>query len=257
MAGDILLRSDKGPVATLVLNRPKHLNAFNRELRLALIAAVRAIDADPAIRVAILKGEGRSFCAGADLTEGLAGGVAAMLEAEYKPFLTGIAASRVIWIAQVQGAAAGIGAATAMACDLVAMADDAYVYMAFAAIGLIPDGGNTWLLGNAMGYRHALAAILEGRKIPAGECVGYGIANRTFAPDALDAGVAQWAGNLANGAPLAMTAAKKLLRENHRRSFAEAIDAEARAQNPLTRSADFRNAVKAFFGKRKPEFSGR
>jgi 2-(1,2-epoxy-1,2-dihydrophenyl)acetyl-CoA isomerase len=254
---NVLRRENRGAVATVTLNRPQQLNAYNRELRLALIGAVGAIDADPAIRVAILKGEGRSFCAGADLTEGLAGDVAVMLEEEYKPFLTGIAGSRVIWIAQVQGAAAGIGSATAMACDLMAMSEDAYVYMAFAAIGLIPDGGNTWLLGNAMGYRHALVAILEGRRIAAAECVGYGIANRTFPLYELDAGVAQWAERLASGPPLAMAAAKKLLRGNHRRDFSEAISAEALLQGPLTRSEDFRNAVKAFFDKRQPQFKGR
>ena len=170
---DLPLRLEKdGAIARLTLARPQAFNALDAGLRAALRQALREIETDPAIRVVILSGDGPGFCAGADLKDGSGYAPAhQMIEEEYRPILTGIAASQKIWIAQVHGAAAGIGAALAMNCDLMTMAEDATIYMAFAAIGLVPDGGNCWLLLRGMGYKRALRAILEGARIPAAEAV--------------------------------------------------------------------------------------
>lgn len=257
MSDNILLKQTDGSVAILTLNRPKQFNALNAELRAALRDAVEEIENDPSIRVAILKGEGRGFCAGADLSAGLEKPVNEHIDREYKPALEGIAQGNTIWMAQVHGTAAGIGAAFAMNCDLVTMADDATVYMAFAAIALIPDGGNTQLLLNHMGYHRALQAILEGRKVPADECLQYGIANKLFAADELDAKTLQWAKSIADGAPLAMGAAKRLLRRIGKLDYGDAISTEGVEQNTLTESEDFTTGVSAFFAKEKPQFQGR
>lgn len=257
MSTDVLLYEADGAIATLTLNRPKQFNALNAELRAALRETVGKIENDPAIRVAILKGEGRGFCAGADLAGGLEKPVNEHIDREYKPALEGVAHSNKIWIAQVHGVAAGIGAAFAMNCDLVTMADDATVYMAFAAIALIPDGGNTQLLLNHMGYHRALQAVLEGRKIPAQECLDYGIANKLFPAEELDEKTREWAQSLATGAPLAMAAAKRLLRKIGKVDYGEAISVEGIEQNALTESEDFTAGVTAFFAKQKPEFKGR
>ena len=256
--GDPVLELHKsGAVATVTLNRPKQFNALNDELRAALRAAVADIEADESIRVAILKGAGRGFCAGADLAGGLEQPISDHIEREYKPALTGIAEGNTIWIAQVHGTAAGIGAAFAMNCDLVTMADDATIYMAFAAISLIPDGGNTQLLLQAMGYHRALQTILEGRKVPAEECLALGIANKLFNGDALDEKTRNWAERLADGPPLAMGAAKRLLRRVGRETYAQTISSEGQEQNALSQSHDFANAVASFFKKEKPVFEGR
>jgi 2-(1,2-epoxy-1,2-dihydrophenyl)acetyl-CoA isomerase len=143
---DVLLVSVEGSIATVTLNRPDRLNAFNADLKLAMRNAVGRLNDNDDVRVVILKGAGRSFSAGADISGEMAEPISFHLDSDYKPFLTGIEKSDKLWIAQVHGAAAGIGAALAMNCDLVVMAEDAYIYMAFAAIGLIPDGGNTQLL---------------------------------------------------------------------------------------------------------------
>ena len=209
------------------------------------------------MRVVILKGAGRGFCAGADLSGGFDQPISAHIDREYKPALTGIAQSSKIWIAQVHGSAAGIGAAFAMNCDLVTMADDATLYMAFAAISLIPDGGNTQLLLQNMGYHRALQAVLEGQKIPATECLQYGIANKLFSSDSLDAETANWAEQLASGAPLSMAAAKRLLRSVGRMDYGDAISQEGQEQTPLSQSADFKAGVDAFFKKQKPVFTGK
>lgn len=257
MSEDVLLFEKSGPVATLTLNRPKQFNALNDVLRARLREAVGTVDSDGDVRVVILKGTGRGFCAGADLAGGLEHPVSKHIEREYKPALEGIAASDKIWIAQVHGSAAGIGAAYAMNCDLVTMADDANLYMAFAAIALIPDGGNTQLLLSHMGYHRAMQAVLEGRKIPADECLQHGIANKLFAPEKLDSGTMEWAQDLASRAPLAMGAAKRLLRRVGSLPYGEAISLEGEEQNHLTRSEDFQTGVDAFFAKEKPVFVGK
>jgi len=257
MSDDVLRYETSGPIATLTLNRPKQFNALDAELRAMLRDAVEKVENDGTIRVAIIKGEGRGFCAGADLSAGLEKPVSEHIEREYKPSLEGIAQGNKIWIAQVHGVAAGIGAAYAMNCDLVTMADDASVYMAFAAIALIPDGGNTQLLLNHMGYHRALQAVLEGRKIPASECLEYGIANKVFAPDDLDAETLEWARSIASGPPLAISAAKRLLRKIGKLDYGDAISTEGSEQDALTESEDFTTGVAAFFEKKKPEFQGR
>lgn len=257
MSDEVLLVEKSGPVATMTLNRPDKMNSFDPSLRAAMRLNVAEIEDDRDIRIVILKGAGRCFSAGADLSAGRQGPVSFHLDTEYKPFLTSIAQSDKIWIAQVHNACAGVGAALAMTCDLCIMAEDAYVYMAFAAIALVPDGGNTWLLLNAMGYRRALQACIEARKIPASECAEMGIANKVVPTADIDTATREWAEKLAEGAPLSMAATKRMLRSVGAMSFGDAISAEAREQTHLLQSKDFAEGVRAFFAKEKPAFQGK
>ena len=254
---DVVLVERNGTVASLTLNRPAVRNAFNGQLRSRLLAAVEEVNADDGVRVVALFGAGEGFCAGADLSEGVSESVTEQIETEYKPFLMAIADSTKTWIAGVNGAAAGIGGALAMTCDLAVMEEDASIYLAFAAIGLIPDGGTTWHLLHAMGYHRAFQTIVEGRRIPAAECLELGLANRIVPAASVRKETLAWAEKLAQGAPLAQATAKRVLRHVGRMRLADAISLEAKAQQKLVESEDFRNAVAAFFDKRKPEFSGR
>ncbi|MCB1397772.1 MAG: enoyl-CoA hydratase/isomerase family protein [Rhodobacter sp.] len=253
---DLLLEID-GPVARVTLNRPQAFNALNAGIRDAMRAAIATIDADDAVRVVILSGAGRGFCAGTDLAENLGGqSTTDFILREYQPLLSAIAASPKLWIAQVHGSAAGIGAALALVCDLMTIAETATLYLAFAAIGLVPDGGTTWQLHRALGPRHALQTILEGRRIPADEAVARGLANAAHPEAELAPETAALALRLTRGAPLAAAAAKRLMRVMDGLSLDAAIAAEAQEQGPLARSADAREGMTAFFEKRAPVFRG-
>jgi 2-(1,2-epoxy-1,2-dihydrophenyl)acetyl-CoA isomerase len=253
----VVLVEKSGAVASVTLNRPAVFNAFNAQLRAELTRTVEALNADDGVRIVILKGAGPGFCAGADLTEGMSGSVTEQLEQEYKPFLMGIALSDKLWIACIHGSAAGIGGALAMACDLAVMDEAANIYLAFAALGLIPDGGATWHLLRAMGHKRALQTIIEGRKMPALECEALGLVNKVAPAGTAHDVAMQWAQELAKGAPLAQSAAKRVLRHGGRMRLQDAITLEAKLQQSLVESEDFRDAVAAFFDKRKPHFKGR
>ena len=246
-------------VATIALNSPDRLNAFHQAMRLELIEVVQQAEADNDVRVVILTGAGRAFSSGADLTEGTAGfnTFVEQCAAEYKPWLMAMHDSSKLYVAAVNGACAGIGSAAAMNCDLIMMADDAYIYQAFSAIGLMPDGGATWLLLQKLGYQRALELAVDAGKLTAQQCLELGIANKVVAADSLLQQAQQWAEKLALGSPLAQTAVKSLMRKAHNMDYGEVIDAEARLQDKMIKSEDTANAIQAFFAKQKPVFHGK
>ncbi len=203
----VLVERDDG-IAVVSLNRPASLNAFNAQLRHELRQAVREVNDDPAVRVVILTGAGRAFCAGADLAETgenpASFRVEDQLNGEYKPILLEMNSAPKPWIAAVNGAAAGIGSAFAMNCDLSVMAEDAYLYQAFAAIGLIPDGGATWHLVRTLGRQRAYEVIVSGEKVRAQKCLDWGLCNRVVPAAELMAHTRAWARELAAKLPCAM-----------------------------------------------------
>ena len=178
-----------GAVALLRLNRPQALNAFDASLRRELLIAAREVNADDAIRVVVLTGAGRGFGAGADLSEVPTADphwrVEDQLNLEYKPAVMEIFNAPKPWISAVHGPAAGISSAFAMVCDLTVMADNAYIYQAFAAISLVPDGGATWHLVRTIGRKRAYEIIATGEKISAQKCLEWGLCNRVVPTERL------------------------------------------------------------------------
>ena len=158
-------------VVEVLINRPENYNTFNTELRLSLTENLRKIDQDKDARIVILRGEGPGFCAGADLNDGGQMPPSKQLLDEYFPIFETVSKSQKLFIAAVHGSAAGIGTALAMNCDFTAMAASSRISMVFSNIGLVPDGGATYLLQKSLGYRKALEVIVSGSHLSAEECL--------------------------------------------------------------------------------------
>lgn len=246
-------------VAVITIHRPDAMNSFNTELRRDLLAAFRQARDDSSVRVVVFTGEGRSFSAGADLKGSLSSdrSVDEQLQHEYRPIFECIADMGQPVIAAVGGSAAGIGMSYALACDLLVMAEDAFLLSPFTTISLVPDGGLNWLLVHQLGYRRAFQLSIECERIPAGRCVELGLANRTAPADSLLDETLAWARSIAERAPLSLAATKKAMRHAAGHDWASTFDVEAPLQRKLRESEDCAEGVAAFFQKRKPAFKGR
>ncbi|MBI1731691.1 MAG: enoyl-CoA hydratase/isomerase family protein [Gammaproteobacteria bacterium] len=257
MTEPILYERDAS-IAIITLNRPESLNAFNQDMRLKLIEATDRARDDAAVRVVVLTGAGRCFSAGADLKAGFGNGadVERSLNGEYGPSLLNLRDMAKPVIAAVNGFAAGIGLSYALVCDLVVMGENAFLLSPFANIGLIPDGGATWLLARALGYRRAYQMAIECEKLPAADCLSLGLANRLAQDDKVADAARTWAHDLSRRAPLALARSKQLMRGAGRWDYAQAIGEEAALQHLCIDSADCREGIEAFLEKRKPEFNG-
>ncbi|HWM28779.1 MAG TPA: enoyl-CoA hydratase-related protein [Woeseiaceae bacterium] len=246
-------------VAIITIHRPDAMNSFNTELRRDLLAAFQRARDDAAVRVVVLTGEGRSFSAGADLKGSLSSdrSVEEQLQLEYRPVFECIAAMDQPVIAAVGGSAAGIGMSYALACDLLVMAENAFLLSPFTTISLVPDGGLNWLLVHQLGYRRAFQLSIESERISAARCVELGLANRTAPAEALLEEALAWAHALAERAPLSLAATKRAMRHAAGHDWASTFDVEAPLQKKLRESEDCAEGVAAFFEKRKPQFRGR
>lgn len=249
-------------VGIITLNRPQARNSFNKALRADLGAAIDRANADKNIRVVMICGAGQGFSAGADLAESdisgaVDGAIERQLHEEYHPFLQAIEHSKKPYISVVNGAAAGIGASLALACDLTIMAEDAFLYSAFGAISLIPDGGFHWMLNKYLSPKKAFEMIAESQRLSAQQCEQLGIANRVVAADKLLLEGLAWAKTLASKAPLTLQHSKYILRQVATSSLAESRALEAQIQDKLVQSDDFKEGAAAFFEKRSPVFTGK
>ena len=245
-----------GQVAIVTIARPDAMNSFNTELRKELAEALKQAADDGGIRAVVLTGEGRSFCAGADLKE-VNEDIESVLQNEYRPVFEQIIGMEKPVIAAVNGSAAGIGMSIALACDLLVMDENSFLLSPFTTISLVPDGGLNWNLVKQLGYRRAFELSVESQRVPADRCVELGLANRTAPADSLVDDAVTWATSLAERAPLSVAATKKAMRHAMSGSWADTFDVEAPLQQKLRHSEDCNEGVRAFFEKRKPEFKGK
>ena len=255
---DLVNYDQDGAVATVAMNRPDALNAFTTELSQELQLALEKAADDESVRVVVLTGEGRCFSAGADLKAGFEGRrVSGKLQYEYRPVLSAIASMPKPVIAAVPGSAAGIGMSTALYCDLVIMADDAFLLSPFTTISLVPDGGLNWILVRHLGYHRAYQLSIESERISAERCVDLGLANRTVPAAELQRAAQEWAQSLAKRAPLSLAATKQAMRFAMDNDWASAYNLEAELQQMCRDSDDCVEGVQAFFDKREPDFKGK
>ena len=245
-------------VAVIALNRPDKMNAFTTDLRADLAQALHDVANDNSVRVVVLTGEGRCFSAGADLKESLGGRpLSEQLQEEYRPIFAAIAELSVPVIAAIPGSAAGIGMSLALHCDLVIMAEDAFLLSPFSTISLVPDGGLNWALVRHLGYKRAFQLSVEAERIDAARCVQLGLANRTVPANELQSTALEWARDLSQRAPLALAATKKVMRFAMDNDWGSSYDLEAQLQDSLVGTADNDEGIAAFLQKRNPEFKGK
>jgi len=233
------------------------MNAFDTALRAAVVEAFSRVREDESVRVVVFTGEGRCFSAGADLKAGIDRDVETILQTEYRPIQEAIASLPKPVIAAVPGSAAGIGFSMALQCDLVLMADNAFLLSPFTTISLVPDGGLNWMLVRQLGYRRAFQLSVEAERIPAARCVELGLVNKTVPAESLQAAALEWAQTLAKRAPLSLAATKKVMRFAADNDWPSSYDLEAKLQGELLGSDDNQEGINAFFEKRPPEFKGR
>lgn len=257
------LRIEDG-VAEITLNRPARLNAWNAQFGDELRTVLLTDAADPAVRSVLITGAGRGFSSGADLKEmleqGSAGGeipdVGDMLRSRYHPIIKGIRELPKPVVAAVNGPAVGIGASLALACDLIWAGESAVFGLAFVNIGLVPDGGSTFLVPVAAGKARALEMALLGDPISARQALDWGLINRVV-PDAelMDEarGVAR---KLAQGPTRSYANSKRALNNSLMRIMDEQLDLEADIQGEMVKTSDFIEGVAAFVEKREARFTG-
>lgn len=262
MSEDLVILERQGPLGKVTLNRPDRMNALTRPFLEQLGDSLRDVGSDPAIRCVILTGSGRAFCAGQDLSEPALGqgdmgeAVAHSLDRYYHPVLMTIAEMAKPVVAQVQGIAAGAGCNLALACDFVLAAEGASFLQAFTRIGLMPDCGGTWILPRLVGTARAKALMFLAEDLPAREAEALGLIYRALPDAELDAAVIALAERLAKGPTKSYGLIKCALKDGGARGYAQQLDLERDLQGEAASSADFREGLLAFTGKRPPRFTG-
>jgi 2-(1,2-epoxy-1,2-dihydrophenyl)acetyl-CoA isomerase len=271
------VRSDVAErIATITLDRPDVLNAFDRALKEELLAALKQAARDADVRVVIVTGAGRAFSAGQDLRERLpadpmdapeaeAGKAAPLapptpldqeLRERYNPIILAIRTMDKPVIAAVNGVAAGAGMSLALACDIRIASEAASFIEVFGRVGLAPDTGSTWFLPRLVGPAKALELMWTTDSVDAATALALGIVNRVVVPDQLMAETRALAVRLASAAPLALALAKRAVSRGLEIGLPEALDYEASLQGIAGRSSDYAEGVRAFIEKRPARFTG-
>jgi len=246
-------------VVTVTLNRPERLNALTATMWEELGSVFADVAASSADRVLVVTGAGGAFCSGADLSSLATLADRPVLAAMRRVGDVAVALHRMPkpTIARVDGVAAGAGANLALACDLVVASERSRFCEIFAKRGLSVDFAGSWLLPRLVGLHRAKELVLLADMLSAREAAAMGLLNRVVADDELDTVVDDWAARLAAGPPIALSMSKLLLNTGLDVPFEQAVEAEAQAQAVNAATADLKEALAAYAGRRAPSFEGR
>jgi 2-(1,2-epoxy-1,2-dihydrophenyl)acetyl-CoA isomerase len=246
-------------VATVTLNRPDALNALTVPMKVDLLAALRRLERDDAVRALILTGAGRAFCAGQDLRERLEPDAAPLgveVRQRYNPIILLMRNLPKPIVGAINGVAAGAGASLALACDIRIASETASLALAFGRVGLVPDSGATWLLPRLVGAARAAELALLGDAVSAADAARLGLFGRVVPADALASEASSVAARLAAGAPRAIALTKRALNASWERDLETALEYEAHLQDMAGRTKDHAEGLAAFLEKRAPRFTG-
>jgi enoyl-CoA hydratase/carnithine racemase len=257
MKQEVIIEDD-GAIRRIALDRPDCRNGLTPAIAQTLASAVR--DAKDK-RVIVLSGRNGAFCSGLDLRVAMELGPALLENAEehlanFQQLADAVVRSDAVVIASIDGAAAGFGCDLAMAADLRIASERAFFQHSFSKIGLIPDGGGTWLLPRLIGLSKALEMTLLADRVDAKTALSLGLLTKVVGIEQLDAEVTALATRLAGGPPMAFQRIKRLMRDAMNKPWAEAQKDEGRAQLECLRSQDCMEGILSFFQKRAPDFKG-
>lgn len=259
-----ILYSTEGGIARLTLSRPDKLNSFTGEMHAELRDALDRIQADGSVRVLVLSGAGRAFCAGQDLADpemsalpdGRLADIGNVVENNYKPLILRLQNLRVPTIAAVNGIAAGAGASVALACDLVVATKSASFLQAFSKVGLIPDTGGTWFLPQRVGMARAIGLAMLADKLPAEKAADWGLIWAAYEDAEFSVKVDAMAAQLAALPTKALVRTRQAMHAAAGHTLEQQLSFEGGFMRELGWSPDYAEGVAAFMEKRAPKFTG-
>lgn len=250
-----------GDVAIIRLNDPATLNAVTVKMIEEIDAALDEISG--AARSMVLTGAGRAFCSGANLSAGMGDRKSdgpydsgSVLESHINPLMLRLRDVPFPWVSAVKGSAAGVGCSFALAADIVVCGESAFFLQAFARIGLVPDGGSSWILANSVGRARAMEMMLLGERIQAAKALEWGMINRLVPDEQLMPAALDLAKSLAAGPTQALGMIRRMAWSAANASFEEAMKTERNNQRLAGQTKDHREGVTAFLAKRPAQFTG-
>jgi 2-(1,2-epoxy-1,2-dihydrophenyl)acetyl-CoA isomerase len=260
----ILLVEKKNGVLTITLNRPDKLNAFNDELTFGFQDALKSAEKDPDVKVIIITGAGRGFCAGQDLQtrmmnqeQGIRPSLGDSIRRRYNPLFTKIRRMEKPFIAAVNGVAAGAGMSLALICDMRIASEEATFIQSFSKVGLVPDSGSTFMLPRLIGYTKAFELMVTADKLTAKDALELGLLNKVVPADKVLSEAVALAEKLALDPVKAYGLTKRALNEVVFPDLDLLLEQEAMLQEIAGKSDDFEEGVKAFVEKRAAVYKGK